>query len=314
LPKQAKNCRIKHKDGIIMKLKTVKNGFIGINQGKSFEVPYEKAKAVVIPFGLENTVSYGHGTKNGPKAIIDASHYVEVLDEQMLKDFSKYGIATLAETKIPKIQKLAIEILANKVKQTVLDNKFPLILGGEHSLTQGSIKGISAKFKDFTLLHFDAHSDTRLNYYLGKEYSHGAVMSQVLSKYPVKKLVQVGIRSVSDQNGEMDFRKKNSKKIKTFWVWDKFTSTDIVKTIPTKDVFISFDVDAFDPSIMPSTGTPEPGGLLWWPTLEILKTVFKSKNVIGADIVELAPQKGLTHPDFLAAKLAYKIIGYKFFL
>ena len=296
-----------------MALKTIKNGFIGINQGKSFEVPYKKAEAIVIPFGLENTVSYGHGTKNGPSAIIEASHYFEIIDEQMLKDFSKCGIATLREPKISKDQKTSINMLAEQVEQIVADGKFPLILGGEHSLTQGSIKGLSTKYKNFTVLHFDAHSDTRLNYYLGKEYSHGAVMSQVLKKYPVKKLVQVGIRSFSNQDGEWDFRKKNKEKIKTFWVWNKFSPEDVVRAIPTKDVFVSFDVDAFDPSIMPSTGTPEPGGLLWWPTLDILKAVYKNKNVIGADIVELAPIKSLPHPDFMVAKLAYKMIGYKFF-
>jgi agmatinase len=297
-----------------VKLETIKNGFIGINQGKSFEASYKKAKAVVVPFGLENTVSYGLGTKNGPKAIIDASHFVEILDEQIMKDFSKCGIATLKEPKISKDQKTAINFLAEEVKQIVLDKKFPLVLGGEHSLTQGTIKGLSAKFKNFTVLHFDAHSDTRLNYFLGAQYSHGAVMSQVLTKYPVSKLVQVGIRSVSDQNGEMSFRTKNKEKIKTFWVWEKFTPADIVKAIPTRDVFISFDVDAFDPSIMPSTGTPEPGGLPWWPTLDILKAVYKNKNVIGADVVELAPAKGIHHPDFMIAKLAYKMIGYKFFI
>lgn len=292
----------------------MKNGFLGVNQGSIVEAPYQKAKAAVIPFGLENTVSYGHGTKNGPEAIIKASHYMEILDEQMLKPFADCGIATLRQPAIPKDQKTAITLLAGLVEQAVADNKFPVVLGGEHSLTQGTVKGLCAKYKDFSILHFDAHSDTRLNYYLGKNYSHGAVMSQVLTKYPVKKLVQVGVRSFSDQDGEWDFRKKNQAKIQTFWAWDKISPAAVVRAIPTRNVFISFDVDAFDPSIMPSTGTPEPGGLLWWPTLEILKAVYKSKNVIGADVVELAPVKNLHHPDFLAAKLVYKLIGYKFYL
>ena len=295
-----------------MKLTTIENGFLGLNQGTDFEVPYKKAKAVVIPFGLENTVSYGHGTKNGPQAIINASHYLEVLDEQELKPFFHCGIATLKQPALPKDQKTAVALLASLVEAVVADKKFPLILGGEHSLTQGSIKALSKTHKNFTILHFDAHSDTRLNYYLGGQYSHGAVMSQALSKYPVAKLVQVGLRSFSDQDGEWDFRKKNRSKIKTFWAWENVKAADVVKAISTRDVFISFDVDAFDPGIIPSTGTPEPGGLLWWPTLEILKTVFKNKNVIGADVVELAPIKGLHHPDFTVAKLVYKMIGYKF--
>jgi agmatinase len=295
-------------------IKIMKNGFLGLNQGDVFEVAYPKARAAIIPFGLENTVSYGRGTKDGPRAIIDASHYMEILDEQMLKPFGDCGIATLTQPKISTDQKTAVNILAGLVSRVVADKKFPVVLGGEHSLTQGTIKGLSAKYKNFTVLHFDAHSDTRLNYYLGGQYSHGAVMSQVLVKYPVAKLVQVGVRSFSDQNGEWNFRKKNRNKIKTFWAWDKISPSDVVRAIPTRDVFISFDVDVFDPSIMPSTGTPEPGGLLWWPTLDILKAVYKSKNVIGADVVELAPIKGLHHPDFTVAKLVYKLIGYKFFI
>jgi agmatinase len=295
-------------------LKIMKNGFLGINQGENFQVPYGKAKAVVIPFGLENTVSYGRGTRRGPGAIIKASHNLEILDEQLLKPFSDCGIATLAEPKIPKDQKTAINLLAGLVSLVAADKKFPVVLGGEHSLTQGTIKGLSEHYKNFTILHFDAHSDTRLNYFIGGQYSHGAVMSQVLAKYPVKKLVQVGIRSFSDQDGEWGFRKKNKQKIKTFWAWDKIMPADVARAIPTRDVFISFDVDAFDPSIMPSTGTPEPGGLLWWPVVEILKAVYKSKNVIGADIVELAPIKNLHAPDFSVAKLVYKMIGYKFYI
>ena len=292
---------------------SMKNGFLGTNQGKVFEVPYQKAKAVVIPYGLENTVSYGHGTKGGPKAIVAASHFMEVADEQTSQPFFKCGIATLKQPKAPKDQKSAIELLARTVSATIADKKFPVVLGGEHSLTQGTVRGLCKKYNNFTILHFDAHGDTRTNYYLGGQYSHGAVMSQILANYPVNKLVQVGVRSVSDQDGEMEFRKKNKNRIKTFWAWDKFSPADVLRAIPTRDVFISFDVDAFDPSIMPSTGTPEPGGLLWWPVINILKAVYKAKNVIGADVVELSPIKGLHHPDFMVAKLVYKMIGYKFF-
>lgn len=295
-----------------MRLFQMKKGFLDVNQNISFETHYHKAKAVVIPFGMESTVSYGKGTKKGPSAIIKASHQVEVLDEQAFEPYLKCGIATLKEAVIPKNVKKAIEFLARIVSQVLADGKYPIVLGGEHSLTQGSIKGFSKFYQDFTLLHFDAHSDTRLDYY-GSSYSHGAVMSQVLLKYPVAKLVQVGVRSLSDQNGELAFRKKYNRKIKTFWGWNSVQPADVIKAIATKDVFISFDVDVFDPSIMPTTGTPEPGGLLWWQTLEILKAVFKTKNVIGADVVELAPVKGLYHTDFMIARLVYKLIGYKFF-
>jgi len=291
--------------------KEMKNGFLGQDQGVNFQKPYAQAKAIIIPFGLENTVSYGGGTKKGPRAIISASHQVEALDEESLKSPYKCGITTLQEPVIPKNNKDAVNLLAEIVEKIIKDNKYPLILGGEHSLTQGSIAGLSKKYKNFSVLHFDAHSDTRLEYH-GNEYSHAAVMSQVLRKYPVSKLVQVGIRSLSDQNKELNFRKQNKNKIKTFWGWENPEPKEVVNAILTKNVFISFDVDVFDPSIMPSTGTPEPGGLLWWPTLKILKKVFQTKNVIGVDIVELAPNSQFFHPDFLVAKLVYKMIGYKF--
>lgn len=296
-----------------MKLSWIKNGFLGVNQGENFGTDYGQAKAVVIPFGLENTVSYGKGTAKGPQAIINASHYVEIFDEQSGKKFADCGIATVKQPKIPKSQPQAVKLLSQITEQVVLDKKFPLILGGEHSLTQGSIAGLSRFYKNFSVLHFDAHSDTREDYYIGGSFSHGAVMNRVLRKNEIAKLVQVGIRSVSDQNGEMEFRSGHARKIKTFWAWEKFSPQEILKAIPTRDVFVSFDVDVFDPSIMPATGTPEPGGMLWWQTLDILKTVFANKNVIGADIVELAPIKHLHHPDYTVARLAYKIIGYKFF-
>jgi agmatinase len=295
-----------------MKLQTMNNGFLGNDEGINFEKPYKKAKAVIIPFGMESTVTYGKGTKNGPAAIIKASHPMEKLDEQSLRSFYKCGVATLKEPKIPKDSKQAIDLLAKTITQTLKDKKFPVVLGGEHSLTQGTVKGLCTKYSNFTLLQFDAHSDTRVSY-RGSFYSHAAVMSQVLLKFPIAKLVQIGVRSLSDQNGELNFRKKNQNKIKTFWAWENIRPIDVVKAIPTKDVFISFDTDVFDPSVMPATGTPEPGGLLWWPVLDILKTVFEKKNVIGADVVELAPIKGLYHADFMIAKLVYKMIGYKFF-
>lgn len=130
---------------------------------------------------------------------------------------------------------------------------------------------------------------------------------------PIKRLVQVGIRTVSEVDDELGFITSEKKRVKTFWGWQDPAPQEVVKAIPTKNVYISFDIDAFDSSLMPSTGTPEPGGLLWWPTLEILKSVFKSKNVVGADLVELAPIKELHGPDFLAARLVYKMLGYRFF-
>ncbi|MBI4053960.1 MAG: agmatinase [Candidatus Doudnabacteria bacterium] len=294
-----------------MRPQTQKNGFLGADEGQSFQTPYRQARTVIIPFGFEATVSYGGGTKRGPQAIINASYQVETFDEQTFTSPYKTGIATLAETAIPKKIPRALKKLGRLVGQVLADKKFPVVLGGEHTLSFAVAQALSKKFANLSVVHFDAHSDMRKSYE-GNPYSHASVMYRVLKFLPVKRIVQIGIRNLSDLDGELDFRDKQRARIKTFWAWEKLSPQGIAEAIPTKNVFISFDVDVFDPSIMPSTGTPEPGGLTWWQTLKILKRIFMKKNVVGADIVELAPIKGLHAPDFLVAKLAHKIIGFKF--
>ncbi len=294
-----------------MKFRLHKKGFLEILKKNEFNTSYKKAKVVIVPFGYEATVSYGSGTKNGPKAIIEASRQVEAIDEQTKKAAYKHGMFTLAEPRLSKDPKKTLNLLANITGKIVKDKKFPLVLGGEHSITQGALKGICSQYKNLTVLQFDAHSDMRKSYD-GSIYSHASVIHQSMKNLPIKYVVQVGIRTLGDSDGEQEFRKNNKKRISTFWAWQKFKPADIAKAIPTKDVYITFDIDAFDPSIMPATGTPEPGGLLWWPSLDILKTVFKNKNVIGSDVVEFAPQKNFHAADLLAARLVYKIIGFKF--
>ncbi len=295
-----------------MKFNIIKNGFLGIDQGVSFEVPYAKAKAIVIPFGMESHVSYGGGTKNGPQAVLTASHELNENDEQTYSPVYKCGIATVKEPKIPKDSAKALDLLSDIVGQVVSDKKFPLVLGGEHSLTPGVLKPIFEHTKDISILHFDAHIDLRKQY-RGSKFSHASALRRAMEDFPVKKLVSVGIRSVSEIDDELGYMKREAKRIKVYGGWEEPTPQEIVRQLPTKNVYITFDIDAFDASIMPATGTPEPGGLTWWPTLNILQAVFKSKNVVGADIVELAPMKNLHGPDFLTAKLAYKMLGYKFF-
>lgn len=296
-----------------MKFKIEKNGFLGSDEGINYQSSYEKSAAVVIPYGMESTVSYGSGTKKGPKATIEASWQVETIDEQTYDHIFKCGISTIKEPKVPSNPEKALQLLDKITDQVVSDKKFPVIIGGEHSLSQGAMRAMCKHYKDITILHFDAHADMREHYH-GSVYSHGAVMHQTMKNLPVKDIVQVGIRNLSDtHNNEMKFRNANKNKIKTFWAWEKIDPEKIANSIKAKNVYISIDVDVFDPSIMPATGTPEPGGIYWWETLEILKAVFRKRNVVGADLVEFAPIKGLHHADFFMAKLAYKIIGYKFF-
>jgi agmatinase len=295
-----------------MKLQQMKNGFLGIDQGTNFQVPYPKAKAIIIPFGMESHVSYGGGAKNGPRAILKAAHELNENDEQTFHAIYRCGLATVTEPKIPKDSAKALDLLAKITKQVLADKKFPMILGGEHSLTPGALRAVCEHFSDISILHFDAHADLRYKY-RGSVHSHASALRRAMEDFPIKRLVQVGIRTVSEVDDELSFMKREKKRIKTFWGWHTPSPQEVVKEIATKNVYISFDVDAFDSSLMPSTGTPEPGGLLWWSTLEILKEVFKKKNVVAADLVELAPIDKLHGPDFLAARLVYKMIGYKFF-
>ena len=294
-----------------MKLSTKKNGFLGADQTVSYEASYQKAKAVIIPFGMENHVSYGEGTRRGPQAIINASHQINENDEQTFKAIYRCGIATLTQPQVPKKSTTALNLLAKITQQVLKDGKFPVILGGEHALTPAVLWAVCKKYSDISVLHFDAHADLR-SQYEGSIYSHASALRRVLETCPVQRLVQVGIRSVSEVGDELGFMRREKKRIKTFWGWQDPPPQRVIKAISTKNVYITFDVDAFDSSLMPATGTPEPGGLQWWPTLEILKAVFAAKNVVGVDLVELAPIPRLHAPDFLAARLVYKMIGYKF--
>ena len=291
-----------------MKYLSNKNGFLGIDNKVNF-----KEKVVVVPFGLEKTVSYGGGTKNGPKEIIKASHQVELYDEELnCEPYKKIGIKTLKPFKIDKNIKKALNKMS-KINQEILDkNLFPITFGGEHSITPGCINPFTKKFKDICLLHFDAHADLRESYN-SEKFSHASAIRRCLD-YSNVSVISFGIRNISQS--EIPFLKKNSSRIDIFWAKDKskWNLTKFKKLIKNKTVYLTFDVDGLDSSIMPATGTPEPGGLLWDETLNIVKIAAKNSKIVGADINELAPIKGFNSYNFLVAKLAYKILSYKFLL
>ena len=289
-----------------MKYLSNKNGFLGIDNKVNF-----KEKVVVVPFGLEKTVSYGGGTKNGPKEIIKASHQVELFDEELNKEpYSEIGIKTLKPFPIKKNIKQALNQLSEINQKIIAKNKFPLVFGGEHSITPGSIKPFAKKYDEITLLHFDAHADLRESYQ-GEKFSHASAIKRCLD-YKNLKVVSFGIRNLSKE--EMDFYNDNRDRIEIFWGKDKqsWDLSQLDKFFKNKNVYITFDVDGFDASIMPATGTPEPGGMLWEDVLPIIKKVCQISNVVGADINELAPIKNFDSYNFLVAKLAYKIISYSF--
>ena len=291
-----------------MKYLSNKNGFLGIDN--KFDI---KQKSVVIPFGLEKTVSYGGGTKNGPKEIIKASHQVELYDEELnCEPFKVIGVKTIKPFKINKNINKALKQISLLNQKSIEKNLFPLTLGGEHSITAGCIEPFVKSYKNVTILQFDAHADLR-NSYNNQKYSHASAMRRCLDFKNVD-LISIGIRNISKE--EIPFLKKNYSRIKIFWAKDqkKWNLKYFKKLIKNKNVYLTFDVDGLDSSIMPATGTPEPGGLFWYETLSLIKTTFKNANVIGADINELAPIKGFNSYNFLVAKLAYKILTYKFFL
>jgi len=283
-----------------------KKGFLGYEAKQKIE-----NKVVVVPFGLEKTVSYGSGTKNGPKEIIKASHQVELFDEELNKEpYKEIGIKTLKPFPIKKKINSALNQLSKINEKIILKNKFPIIFGGEHSITPGSIRPFVKKYNEIMLLHFDAHADLRESYN-GEKFSHASAIKRCLDFKNVK-VVSFGIRNLSQP--EMNFYKNNKHRIEIFWGKDKKEwNLDRLESIfKNKNVYITFDVDGFDSSIMPATGTPEPGGLLWEDVLPIIKKVCQISNIVGADINELAPIKNFDSCNFLVAKLAYKILAYTF--
>lgn len=292
----------------IFKLMPQSQGFLGI-EDKYLKSPND-AKAVIVPFGLEGSVSYGGGTKKGPRAIIKSSHQVELFDEEFwFEPFSKYGVATLAETKIDNSSVVKALKSLEKITAKLLDlGKFPLILGGEHSITAGSIRPFVKKYPDLAILHFDAHADLR-DGYDGEHYSHAAALRRVMDN-PISTLISCGIRNISRE--EIPYLEENSDRIKIHFAKDKrnWNVDEIVKDLKDRPIFLTFDLDGFDSSLMQATGTPEPGGIMWDEALDIIRAASKIGNIVGADVVELAPVSNLHSCDFLAAKLCYKILSY----
>lgn len=290
-------------------LSTISN-FLGLEKKYS---SFENSEIVILSAPLEKTVSYGKGTKSGPKEILKASHYVEFFDEELNRElcFEK-GICTLEEIKFANLStKKAIDRIYEEVKTQIDNKKFVVTLGGEHSISSAPIKAHFENYKNLSILQIDAHSDFR-DSYEGSKYSHASVMARVAEF--TKDIVQVGIRAQCKE--EYEFIKKNN--INTFFArairqnkYGKNWQSKVLKTLK-KNVYITFDVDGFDPSVISATGTPEPGGLLWDETMNLLHLIGKNRKIVGFDVVELAPNKNNMASDFNTAKLVYKLLNYSF--
>jgi len=287
--------------------KYVANSFRFLGDDLPF-VEYERCRAVIIPAPLEQTVSFGKGTSFAAEAIIKASGYIELFDEEFGCEPSEMGIYTLQS--IPNLlshDKFLLE-LEQQVSNILDDKKFPIIIGGEHSLSIAPVKALQNRFdKNFTVLQFDAHTDLREEYENSKN-SHACVMRRIYEQnIPI---VAAGIRSLCSE--EAEFIKE--KKIAVFYAKDIFQNDEWIELILehlTENIYITFDVDVIDPAVISQTGTPEPGGLMWYQLLEIFRKIKKSrKNILGFDFVEFAPQQNAHAESFTCAKLIYKMISY----
>ncbi|MDA0306366.1 MAG: agmatinase [Proteobacteria bacterium] len=304
-----------------MKSLAAPKGFLGLS-GKNAQAAAEKPGVSIIPFGLEASTSYGGGTAHGPQAIIKASHQVELFDEELWREpFREFQLSTLAPFAIAGAGggaggiksagvKAALAQLEGIVEDVLAQGRFPFVLGGEHSLTAGAIRPLARRYADLVILQFDAHADLR-DGYEGEHYSHAAAMRRCLDIAGVS-LVSVGIRNISAE--EIPFLEENRHRINIYWARDRrsWEVREIVSHLAGRPVYLSFDLDAFDSSLMPATGTPEPGGLFWDDVMPIIKSACEVADIVGADICELAPIKDWHACDFLAAKLAYKILGHRF--
>jgi len=291
----------------------IKSNFLGIAAEHS---AFESSKIVVLPAPYEATVSYGSGTRNGPAAILKASHQVEFFDEETKREIHlEHGIATLPPVNFGKKKDAeALQVLFDAASSLLELQKFVVTLGGEHTISAAPIAAFAKKYPDLSVLQFDAHSDLRPEYQ-GNKYSHASVMARVCEFLDPRRIVQVGIRAQCREEAEFirdhgvntfyahEIRSGRHTRLLKYW-------DDAVAEALTDTVYVTFDVDGFDPSLMPATGTPEPNGLFWAEVMQCLRKVSEKRRIVGFDVVELAPIKGLHHPDLATAKLVLKMLNY----
>jgi agmatinase len=269
---------------------------------------FERARVVILPIPLDRTTSYVSGTRTGPHEILVASSHLELWDEETETDVHAIGIAALPEMELPYAAMDEVMLEIRRVASELASlGKFPVVLGGEHSITAPVVAAMAARHQGLSVLQIDAHADLRESF-MGSRYSHACAMRRVLDAAPC---VQVGIRSLSAEEAAA----VPALRTRIFYDWNMRRDPhwiDRVVDALSDTCYITIDCDGLDPAIMPAVGTPEPGGLSWYETLALLRRVIESRNVVGADIVELCPMPGNVAPNFLCAKLLYKILSYRF--
>lgn len=278
--------------------------FGGLEEAQS---SLEGARVVIWPVPFEKTVSYGGGTRNGPEAIIDASRNMELFDEEVGGETATIGIHTLPAMEADREPDEMMAALYAETQRLLSSDKFICMLGGEHSISAPVIKAHHEKYQNLSVLQIDAHADLR-DQYDGTPHSHASVMRRVVEFCPA---VQVGIRSLSAEEA----RAIPSLPTKIFFAKDIVGRTDWIEDAVANlsdNVYLTIDVDGFDPSLIPTTGTPEPGGLHWYDVLSLIKTTALKRRIVGMDVTELSTAPGNNAPSFMTAKLIYKSLGYIF--
>ena len=269
---------------------------------------WDMARVVVLPVAYDGTAEWHGGARDGPRAIIDASRYLELYDIELDREICEVGIHTLPELP-PEMAgpEHMVQRVYEVARELIAQDKLVLMLGGEHTLTLGIVRAYRERYQALSVLQLDAHTDLR-DSYLGTHFSQATVMRRVCELCPI---VPVGIRSLSQE--EHQFITETG--IAPFYARDlisgEVTNRQIVDSL-SKEVYITIDLDVLDPSIMPAVGTPEPGGIGWYQLLSVLREVARTRHIVGFDLVELCPGEGPSSCAFIAAKLAYKLIGYIF--
>lgn len=270
---------------------------------------FDDSRAVILPVPLDRTTSYAPGTRNGPREILLASSHMELWDEELGLDVHGVGIFTLPEMELPFGELAPVMDEIRRVAAAILDrDKFLVTLGGEHSITPPLVAAAAARQSGLSILQIDAHADLR-DCYMGTRHNHACAIRRSLDY--VSRITQVGIRSMSTEEAQA------APSLGTRLFYDVSMRQDpdwiarVVETL-SDDVYITIDVDGLDPAIMPATGTPEPGGLSWYELLALLRATMAARRVVACDVVELSPLPGLIAPNFLCAKLVYKLLGYRF--
>ena len=283
------------------------NNFLGLENEADFS--FEASQVVIQSLPYESTSSYIEGSAKGPTSIIEASHYVEFYDEETDQEaVFKTGICTLHPVNFEgKKDAEAIEFIQQKTRELLSHNKFVFTLGAEHTITYGTFLAHKEKYPNLNILQLDAHSDLRASYQ-GNKYSHASVMARINELKP--EIYQVGIRAQCKEEADLI---KSSDNIHTWYDYQIAHNTNWISEVVEKvegPLYITIDADGFDPALIPSVGTAEPGGLQWHPTLKLLKEICEKTEVVGIDIVEVAPQTGDRRSAYTLAQLAYKLIGY----